>query len=120
MPEMLKPTAALIGAGLGNHVALITDGRFSGGTHGFVVGHVTPEAQQGGPIALVRDGDRITVDAVALSVTVHLSDAELDARRTAWRAPALKFDRGTLGRYARTVSSAADGCVTDGSEGGVR
>ncbi len=120
MPEMLKPTAALIGAGLGGHVALITDGRFSGGTHGFVVGHVTPEAQQGGPIALVRDGDRISVDAVALSVTVHLSDAELDARRTAWRAPALKFDRGTLGRYARTVSSAADGCVTDGSEGGVR
>ncbi len=120
MPEMLKPTAALIGAGLGNHVALITDGRFSGGTHGFVVGHVTPEAQEGGPIALIHDGDRITVDAVALSVDVHLTAAELAARKAAWRAPPLKFDRGTLGRYARTVASAADGCVTDGCERGAR
>ena len=113
MPEMLKPTAAIMGAGLGKEVALITDGRFSGGTHGFVVGHITPEAQDGGPIALVRDGDIITIDAATLDIRVHLSDAELEARRTGFVAPALKPKAGFLYRYARCVSSASEGCVTD-------
>lgn len=113
MPEMLKPTAALIGAGLGNDVALITDGRFSGGTHGFVVGHVSPEAQVGGPIALIENGDSITVDATLNSIHLHVTDEELMRRKSEWKAPELKFKRGVLSKYARTVSSASEGCVTD-------
>jgi len=113
MPEMLKPTAAIMGAGLGKDVALITDGRFSGGTHGFVVGHITPEAQEGGNIALVENGDRITIDAETNTINVDVSDEEFQKRRKLWKAPKLKFDRGVLYKYARTVSSASKGCVTD-------
>ena len=113
MPEMLKPTAAIMGAGLGKDVALITDGRFSGGTHGFVVGHITPEAQEGGNIALVKDGDIITIDAETNSIILEVSEEELNQRRKNWKAPKLKFDRGVLYKYARTVSSASKGCVTD-------
>ena len=113
MPEMLTPTSAIVGAGLGKDVALITDGRFSGGSHGFIVGHVTPEAQEGGPIALVRDNDRITIDASKNSLTVALSDEELSARRHSWTMPPYKADRGTLAKYIRLVKSAALGCVTD-------
>jgi dihydroxy-acid dehydratase len=113
MPEMLKPTAAIMGAGLGKEVALITDGRFSGGTHGFVVGHVSPEAQEGGNIALVRDGDMITIDAVENNISVDLSESELSARRAQWKQPQLKVSRGSLYKYANTVSSASEGCVTD-------
>ncbi len=113
MPEMLKPTAAIMGAGLGKEVALITDGRFSGGTHGFVVGHITPEAQEGGAIALVKDGDIITIDADTNSIILEVSDDELTKRKQKWKAPALKFERGVLYKYARTVSSASQGCVTD-------
>jgi len=113
MPEMLKPTAAIMGAGLGKDVALITDGRFSGGTHGFVVGHITPEAQEGGVIALVEDGDIITIDAETNSITVNVSDEELTKRRESWKQPALKFTKGVLYKYARSVSSASEGCVTD-------
>ncbi|WP_053978495.1 dihydroxy-acid dehydratase [Mangrovimonas xylaniphaga] len=113
MPEMLKPTAAIIGAGLGKDVALITDGRFSGGTHGFVVGHITPEAQEGGNIALVKDGDLITIDAETNAIMLEVSEEELQERRKQWKAPKLKFDRGVLYKYARTVSSASKGCVTD-------
>lgn len=113
MPEMLKPTAAIIGAGLAKDVALITDGRFSGGTHGFVVGHVSPEAQVGGPIALIKDGDKITIDATQNTINLAVSDLELAERRAQWKAPNLKFNRGVLSKYARTVSSASEGCVTD-------
>ena len=113
MPEMLKPTAAIIGAGLGNDVALITDGRFSGGTHGFVVGHISPEAQVGGPIAFVENGDEITIDAVKNTISMNVSEQELKARQDKWVAPKLKFTRGVLSKYSRTVSSASDGCVTD-------
>lgn len=113
MPEMLKPTAAIIGAGLGNDVALITDGRFSGGSHGFVVGHVSPEAQVGGPIALVENGDQITVDATLNTINLHVSEDDLEERKRKWKAPELKFKRGVLSKYARTVSSASEGCVTD-------
>lgn len=113
MPEMLKPTAAIMGAGLGQDVALITDGRFSGGTHGFVVGHITPEAQEGGNIALVKDGDIITIDAETNTISMDVSDEELQNRRDTWQAPQLKFNRGVLYKYARTVSSASKGCVTD-------
>ncbi len=113
MPEMLKPTAAIIGAGLGKAVALITDGRFSGGTHGFVVGHITPEAQEGGTIALVKDGDTISIDAEKNSITLEVSEEELQERKQNWKAPKLKFDRGVLYKYAKTVSSASKGCVTD-------
>ena len=114
MPEMLKPTSALMGAGLGDQVALVTDGRFSGGSHGFLIGHVAPEAQEGGPLALVRDGDRIEIDAVRNTIDVALDDEEIAARREAWVAPPLKARRGTLYRYIKTVSSASTGCVTDG------
>ncbi|WP_299520076.1 dihydroxy-acid dehydratase [Winogradskyella sp.] len=113
MPEMLKPTAAIMGAGLGKDVALITDGRFSGGTHGFVVGHITPEAQEGGTIAFVEDGDMITIDAETNTITVEVSEEELQKRRQNWKAPDLKFERGVLYKYAKTVSSASKGCVTD-------
>ncbi|MCO5723440.1 dihydroxy-acid dehydratase [Robiginitalea marina] len=113
MPEMLKPTSAIMGAGLGKEVALITDGRFSGGTHGFVVGHVTPEAQDGGVIALVQDGDIITIDAEKNTLSVALSPEALQQRREKWNPPALKVGRGSLYKYAKTVSSASQGCVTD-------
>lgn len=113
MPEMLKPTAAIMGAGLGKEVALITDGRFSGGTHGFVVGHITPEAQEGGNIALVENGDLITIDADLNTINVHVSEQELETRRANWVAPELKVKRGVLYKYARTVASASLGCVTD-------
>lgn len=113
MPEMLKPTSVLMGEGLGKEVALITDGRFSGGSHGFVVGHVTPEAQNGGAIALVKDGDKIIIDAVNNTIDVIISVEELTARKATWTAPALKATSGILYKYAKTVSSASEGCVTD-------
>jgi len=113
MPEMLTPTSAIVGAGLGRDVALITDGRFSGGSHGFIVGHVTPEAQVGGPIALIRDGDIITIDATKNSLDVDLPEGELTARRQDWKMPAYKATRGTLAKYIRQVRSASLGCVTD-------
>lgn len=113
MPEMLKPTSAIMGAGLGKDVALITDGRFSGGSHGFVVGHVSPEAQVGGGIALVKDGDEITIDAVKNTININISDEELEQRRKAWKQPELKIKSGSLYKYAKTVSSASKGCVTD-------
>ncbi len=113
MPEMLKPTSVLMGEGLGKEVALITDGRFSGGSHGFVVGHVTPEAQNGGNIALVKNGDKIIIDAVKNTIDVVLSDEELTVRRSEWKAPALKAKNGVLYKYAKSVSSASEGCVTD-------
>lgn len=113
MPEMLKPTSAIMGAGLGKDVALITDGRFSGGTHGFVVGHVCPEAQEGGTIGLLKDGDRITIDAELNKISVDLTEEELAQRRKNWKQPDLKVKRGSLYKYAKTVSSASQGCVTD-------
>ena len=113
MPEMLTITSAIMGAGLGHDVALITDGRFSGGTHGFVVGHVTPEAQEGGAIALLRDGDRVTIDAERNLLTVEASEAELARRRAAWTAPPLKATSGTLYKYIKNVRPASEGCVTD-------
>jgi dihydroxy-acid dehydratase len=113
MPEMLKPTAAIIGAGLGNDVALITDGRFSGGSHGFVVGHVSPEAQDGGPIALLENGDVITINAIKNTINMHVSDEELEIRKGNWVAPQLKFKKGVMYKYAKTVSCASEGCVTD-------
>jgi dihydroxy-acid dehydratase len=113
MPEMLTPTSAIMGAGLGKDVALLTDGRFSGGSHGFIVGHITPEAQEGGPIALVHNGDRITIDADNNLLNVELSDAELKARREAWTMPSYKATRGTLAKYIRLVKNASMGCVTD-------
>jgi dihydroxy-acid dehydratase len=114
MPEMLTPTSAIMGAGLGNDCALMTDGRFSGGSHGFVVGHVSPEAQVGGPIALVKDGDRIKVDAVNRVMDVlDVSDAEWAARKAAFVAPPLKATRGTLFKYIKNVESASLGCITD-------
>ena len=113
MREMLTPTSAIMGKGLGDSVALITDGRFSGGSHGFVVGHLTPEAQDGGPIALVEDGDEIVIDAEANSISVVLDDAELERRRQHWQAPPPRYTRGVLAKYAKTVSSASLGAVTD-------
>ena len=113
MPEMLTPTSAIVGAGLGKDVALITDGRFSGGSHGFIVCHVTPEAQEGGPLALLRNGDRINIDATTNELAVELSDQELKIRHNAWQMPPFKATRGTLGKYIRLVKSASLGCVTD-------
>lgn len=113
MPEMLKPTSAIIGAGLGKSVALITDGRFSGGTHGFVVGHITPEAYDGGTIALVQDDDTITIDTATNTITLKVEEAELAGRKARWQQPALKATKGILFKYARHVKTAADGCVTD-------
>ena len=113
MPEMLKPTSMIMGAGLGKSVALITDGRFSGGTHGFVVGHITPEAQSGGTIALVKDGDIIVINAENKTISVKLTDEELSNRKAEWTAPGLKHTKGILYKYAKTVSSASEGCVTD-------
>jgi dihydroxy-acid dehydratase len=113
MPEMLSPTGSIVGAGLEKDVALITDGRFSGGSAGFIVGHVTPEAQVGGPIALVKNGDRITIDAEANMITIDIADDELSRRRKAWTAPPYKATRGTLYKYIKSVKSASEGCVTD-------
>jgi dihydroxy-acid dehydratase len=113
MPEMLKPTSAIMGAGIGDQVALITDGRFSGGTHGFVVGHITPEAQVGGVIALIENGDKILIDGVNNVLNVELTDEEIESRRAKWKAPELKKKKGVLYKYAKTVSTASEGCVTD-------
>ncbi|KAJ2627507.1 hypothetical protein H4R22_004371 [Coemansia sp. RSA 1290] len=113
MPEMLTPTSAIMGAGLGKHVALLTDGRFSGGSHGFIIGHITPEAQAGGPLALIRNGDRITIDAEARRIDADVSAAELAQRRAQWQPPPLKASRGTLYKYIKNVKSASFGCVTD-------
>jgi dihydroxy-acid dehydratase len=113
MREMLSPTSAVMGKGLGKDVALITDGRFSGGSHGFVVGHITPEAFEGGPIALIEDGDRITIDAETRQITVAVSDAVLTERKARWVRPEPKYKRGVLAKYAKTVSSASEGAVTD-------
>ena len=112
MPEMLTPTSAIMGAGLGKDVALLTDGRFSGGSHGFIVGHITPEAQAGGPIALVQDGDRIVIDADARTLTLEVADEELARRRAAWTQPALPVSTGVLAKFACLVRSASEGCVT--------
>ncbi len=113
MPEMLTPTSAIMGAGLGDDVALITDGRFSGGSHGFIVGHVVPEAQEGGAIGLIQDGDIITIDAVNNTLDVGLSESELEKRRESWEMPPYKATRGTLYKYIKNVKSASEGCVTD-------
>ena len=113
MPEMLTPTSVIMGAGLGNDVALITDGRFSGGSHGFIIGHVVPEAQEGGPIALVKNGDVIAIDAEKNTLDVQVSDAEMARRRAAWTMPPYKATRGTLYKYIKTVKDASEGCVTD-------
>jgi Dihydroxyacid dehydratase/phosphogluconate dehydratase len=113
MPEMLKPTSAIIGAGLGKNVALITDGRFSGGTHGFVVGHITPEAFDGGLLALVEDNDIIEIDIPSKKMNLKVSETELSVRRKKWRQPALKATKGVLYKYAKSVTTAAEGCVTD-------
>jgi len=113
MPEMLTPTSAIMGAGLGADVALMTDGRFSGGSHGFIVGHIAPEAQVGGPLSLLQNGDRVTIDAEGNRLDVDLSDEEMATRRAAWQAPPLKATRGTLYKYIKNVKSASEGCVTD-------
>jgi dihydroxy-acid dehydratase len=113
MPEMLTPTSALVGAGLGDAVALITDGRFSGGSHGFIIGHVTPEAQEGGPIALVEEGDRISIDAKQHSIHLEVEPQELERRRAAWTPPPDAASAGTLFKYIRSVKPASEGCVTD-------
>ena len=113
MPEMLTPTSAIMGAGLGKDVALITDGRFSGGSHGFIIGHVVPEAQEGGPLALISNGDKITIDAKSLSLSVDLDEAELAKRRAAWVMPPYPATRGTLYKYIKNVKDASQGCVTD-------
>ncbi len=113
MPEMLTPTSAIMGAGLGKDVALMTDGRFSGGSHGFIVGHITPEAQVGGPIALVKEGDTITIDAVKNTIDFDVTDKEMAKRKAAWKAPEYRANRGTLYKYIKTVKSASEGCVTD-------
>ena len=113
MPEMLTPTSALVGAGLGADVALITDGRFSGGSHGFIVGHVVPEAQEGGPIALLQDGDIVVIDADTATLNAEVSAEEFEKRRAAWKEPAAKATRGILSKYIRCVAPASRGCVTD-------
>jgi dihydroxy-acid dehydratase len=113
MPEMLTPTSAIMGAGLGSDVALMTDGRFSGGSHGFIVGHISPEAQEGGPIAFVQDGDQISVDAETRRIDTNVSDEEMEARRANWVPPEYKAKRGTLYKYIKNVKSASEGCVTD-------
>ncbi|MCB0034208.1 MAG: dihydroxy-acid dehydratase, partial [Anaerolineales bacterium] len=113
MPEMLTPTSAIMGAGLGKDVALMTDGRFSGGSHGFIVGHITPEAQEGGPIALIKNGDKITIDAENNVIDVAISEEEMAQRQAEWVAPPFKATRGTLYKYIKNVKSASEGCVTD-------
>ncbi|KKY23316.1 putative dihydroxy-acid dehydratase [Diplodia seriata] len=116
MPEMLKPSSAIMGAGLGHDVALITDGRFSGGSHGFLIGHIVPEAQIGGPIALVKDGDEISIDAETNEMNLHVSEEELAQRKAAWVAPPLKYSKGTLSKYAKLVKDASQGCITDAED----
>lgn len=113
MPEMLTPTSAIMGAGLGSDVAMLTDGRFSGGSHGFIVGHITPEAQLGGPLGLLQDGDMVTIDAEANRLDVDLEESELENRKKTWTAPPLKATRGTLYKYIKCVKTASEGCVTD-------
>ena len=113
MREMLSPTSAIMGKGLGEDIALITDGRFSGGSHGFVVGHVTPEAVEGGPIAVVKTGDRISIDAEANIITLEISDEEMQARLANWKKPAPRYTRGVLAKFAATAASASEGAVTD-------
>ena len=113
MPEMLKPTSAIMGCGLGKEVALITDGRFSGGTHGFVVGHICPEAQDGGNIALIKNNDIIIINAITNSISVEISEEELTKRKNSWIKPELKFKSGILHKYCKNVSNASNGCVTD-------
>jgi len=113
MPEMLTPTSAIMGAGLGKDVALMTDGRFSGGSHGFIIGHVVPEAQEGGPLALIQNGDVITIDADRNELSVAVSDAEMSKRKAAWKMPPYKATRGTLYKYIKNVKNASEGCVTD-------
>ena len=113
MPEMLTPTSAIVGAGLSDDVALITDGRFSGGSHGFIIGHVAPEAQEGGPIALVKTGDLITINAERNQINMDITDDELAQRKADWIMPAYKAKRGTLYKYIKNVKSASVGCVTD-------
>ena len=113
MPEMLKPSSAIMGAGLGKDVALVTDGRFSGGSHGFLIGHIVPEAQQGGPIGLVRNGDEIVIDAETRRLDVSISESEMQRRRNEWVKPEPKYQRGTLKKYAALVSDASHGCITD-------
>jgi dihydroxy-acid dehydratase len=113
MPEMLTPTSAIMGAGLGKDVALLTDGRFSGGSHGFIVGHITPEAQEGGPIALVQDGDLVTIDARMHTIDIAVGEEQMAARRDAWTAPPFQATRGTLYKYIKNVKTASEGCVTD-------
>ena len=117
-PQSIDPVlptcfSAIIGAGLGDSVALLTDGRFSGGSHGFIVGHIAPEAQEGGPIALVKNGDIVTIDAIGNTITAELSEDEFADRRAKWQAPPLKASRGTLYKYIKNVKSASEGCVTD-------
>lgn len=118
MVEMLKPSAAIMGAGLGQDVALITDGRFSGGSHGFLIGHIVPEAQEGGPIALVKDGDRIVIDAENRKLDLVVDHEELARRRNQWKPKPLKYTQGTLYKYSILVSDASHGCITDGPNGG--
>jgi dihydroxy-acid dehydratase len=113
MPEMLTPTSAIMGAGLGKDVALMTDGRFSGGSHGFIIGHVVPEAQEGGPLALIQTGDVITIDADRNELSVAVSDGEMAKRKAAWKMPPYKATRGTLYKYIKNVKNASEGCVTD-------
>jgi len=113
MPEMLTPTSAIVGAGLAKEVALLTDGRFSGGSHGFIVGHIVPEAQEGGAIALIKNGDVITIDAENNTLSVAISDDEMTQRRTQWTMPPYKATRGTLYKYIKNVKNASEGCVTD-------
>jgi dihydroxy-acid dehydratase len=113
MREMLSPTSAIMGKGLGEDVALITDGRFSGGSHGFVVGHVTPEAFEGGPIAIIKNGDRISIDAESNTISLELSDEEIQSRLSTWSKPKASYSRGVLAKYAATVASASEGAVTD-------
>ena len=113
MPEMLKPSSAIMGSGLGNDVALLTDGRFSGGSHGFIIGHIVPEAMEGGPLALVQDGDTIVIDAEKRVMDLEISEQEMEKRRKAWKAPPSKYNQGTLKKYAQLVSNASTGCVTD-------
>jgi len=113
MPEMLTPTAAIAGAGLIGGVALITDGRFSGGSHGFIIGHVVPEAIEGGPIALAKTGDRITIDSETGRIDLEIGDTEMTRRRSAWKKPPYKSSRGTLYKYIKNVKNASEGCVTD-------
>ena len=113
MPEMLTPTSAIMGAGLGEDVALITDGRFSGGSHGFIIGHVVPEAQEGGPIALIKNGDTVALDGDLNRIDVDVSEQQFSERLAGWEAPDYKATRGTLYKYIKNVKSASEGCVTD-------